>query len=173
MQSAAGNMAAANADPAHLLLPATGEATDEDPVGTVASGQEQTAEELPTGEPGTVLDVKHLDEVLDLITGKWTTKPTPVEEATTSKKKSGKYDCFVFTVIRRFTPTNPVGRGGKAQSYNVTKLIGIQSAELRKIGSEVIGSAGVSWHAKPLKVSDRSLFQCVSHTRCRSPPRCF
>lgn len=112
-------------------------------------------EQLPTGDPGTVLQVKHLDEVLDLVTGQWTVRATPHAQ-TSSAKKAGKYDCFTFTVVRRFTPANGIGRGGKVTSYNVTKVIDIRSSELRDIGRKVIGQIqGVSWTAKPLRVSNR------------------
>ncbi|KAI0089637.1 P-loop containing nucleoside triphosphate hydrolase protein [Irpex rosettiformis] len=154
--------AALNPNPVtSLVLPSTGEATDEDPVGILSpqAGQEEADEETPAGEPGTVLEVKHLDEVLNLSTGKWTVKPTPEGEANSTKKKAGKYESFVFNVIRRFTPTNPIGRAGKSQSYNLAKLIEIHSTELRQIGHEAIGpiQGGVSWHAKPLRVTPQML----------------
>lgn len=140
-----------------LVSPAVGELTDEDPTRSSDGGLqdgENTEEQLPTGEPGTVLEVKYLDEVVDLTTGQWDVKPTPISQAS-SAKKGGKYDCFTFTVIRRFTPVGGIGRGGKATSYNVTKLLEIHSEELRTIGSTVIGAiqGGVSWTAKPLRVS--------------------
>lgn len=139
-----------------IVSPAFGELTDEDPTGALNAGLpggEPAQEELPIGDPGTVLEVKHLDEVLDLATGQWNVKPTPLAQ-TSPAKKTGKYDCFVFTVIRRFTPANGIGRGGKVTSYNVSKLIEIHSEELKQIGHKVIGQTqGVSWTTKPLRVS--------------------
>lgn len=141
----------------NLVSPATGELTEEDPTedGGAAQQSAQAEEELPAGDPGTVLEVKHLDEVLDTITGQWVTKATPVGQ-TSSTRKSGKYDCFAFTVVRRFTPASAITRGGKASTYNVTKWIEIHSDELRRVGAKVIGhvQGGASWTTKPLRVSD-------------------
>lgn len=135
-----------------------GEYTDEDPTlegpaSDFPGGPLPEEEEIVPGDPGSVLEVKHLDEIMDAMTGSWTIKPTPVSANRTSNKR-GKYDAYAFTVVRRFIPSGHIGKGGQAQSYNVTKVIDIQSKELREIGAQVAGRVqGVSWTAKPLRVS--------------------
>lgn len=138
--------------PTHTVMSVSGEATDEDPRNGPATQDDVEEEPLPNGDPGTILQVKHLDEILDLTTGKWNVRPTPA--TVQSKQEENKYSCFAFTVVRRFLPSGNNGRNGQA-SYTVTKLIDIQSEHLRKIGGEVIGptQSGVSWTAKPLRVN--------------------
>ena len=140
--------------PAGFVAPVpNGEFTDEDPLApNPLSGAQQAEEVVATGDPGSVLEVKYLDEVLDAMTGQWSVRPTPIDH--TTAKKRGKYDAYAFTVVRRFNPSGPIGRGGRAVSYNVSKALHIQSEELRKVGAEVIGKVqGVSWTAKPCRVS--------------------
>lgn len=134
----------------------SGELTDEDPLATGGGGMfsaEPEDDNIATGDPGSVLEVKRLDEVLEPMSGKWNVKPTPV--GVDSAKKIGKYDAYAFTVVRRFTPAGPIGRTtGSHMTYSVTKVLAIQSPELIKVGSTVIGQVhGVSWTAKPLRVS--------------------
>jgi hypothetical protein len=98
-----------------------------------------------------VLEVKYLDEILDSVTGQVVVRPTPLD--TTASKKRDKYDAYAFTVVRRFSPSGPIGRGGKADAYNVSKFLQIQSEDLKKAGAAVIGKVqGVSWTAKPCRV---------------------
>lgn len=132
-----------------------GEITYEDPNSTNGEGSatEAPEEEVATGDPGSVLEVKHLDEVLDGLTGKWSTKPTPKDSDASSHKKRGKYDAYAFTVVRRFTP-GPPAMPGAQPSYSVSRWVDIHSPELTKVGASVIGHVqGVSWTTKPLRVS--------------------
>lgn len=107
---------------------------------------------MPSGDPGSVLEIKHLDEVVDVLTGSVTIKPTPVSADRTSNKR-GKYDVYAFTIVRRFMPIGHARKMGKTSSYNVTRVLDIRSKELRDVGAQVIGRVqGVSWTAKPLRV---------------------
>lgn len=116
--------------------------------------KEEKKESLASGEPGSVLEVKHIDEIYDMFSGQWTVRPTPPSATASSKDKSGKYDAYTFTVIRRFNPA-AVTADRRATSYSVVKLLEIHSEELKKVGNEVIGNVqGISWTAKPLRVSD-------------------
>lgn len=142
-----------------FIAPVTGaELTDEDPFASAGGSMLDVPPEdddVATGEPGSVLEVKHLDEVLEPLTGRWDVKPTPRGGDLNSKKRD-KYDAYAFTVIRRFSPAGPVGgrANGMQMTYSVTKMLNIQSPELAKVGAEVIGHVqGVSWTAKPLRVS--------------------
>ena len=136
--------------------------TDEDPLASkdAGSGTEKEDTDVATGEPGSVLEVKRLDEVLEPMTGKWHVKPTPVEVESSGKKR-GKCDAYAFTVVRRFslTASTLLGRvAGTPMTYTVTKVLEIHSPELIKVGAKVIGHVqGVSWTAKPLRVSFPSL----------------
>lgn len=140
-----------------IVTPAlSGELTDEDPLAPGSGGMftaEPEDDTIASGDPGTVLEVKHLDEVLEPMSGKWNVRPTPM--GVDSNKKIGKYDAYAFTVVRRFSPAGPIGRmPGSQMTYSVTKWLSIQSPELIKVGSTVIGHIqGVSWTAKPLRVS--------------------
>ncbi|KAI0697369.1 P-loop containing nucleoside triphosphate hydrolase protein [Cytidiella melzeri] len=153
-----------------MAIPTAGEATDEDPTGAAdstkgAAGDQEDEDEVPSGDPGTVLQVKLLDEVLNTSTGKWDVKPTPAGGHTgPPTKKGNKYQCFAFTVVRRFTPAAAVDRTGKVPSYTIAKFVEIHSDELRKIGGEVIGpvQGGVSWTAKPLRVTPQLLLSWLS-----------
>lgn len=139
-----------------MSLVGHGQATEEDPNAPSTASQPEEPEEIATGDPGSVLEVKHLDEVLDSATGQWSVRPTP-KQATTTPKKS-KYEAYAFTVVRRFTPTGPAGRNTKSPTYNVAKVIHLQSEELRAVCGKVIGRVhGVSWTAKPLRVAPQIL----------------
>lgn len=114
-------------------------------------------EVVATGERGSVLEVKHIDEIYDMFTGQWTVKPTPPEAVEAPRKEQGKYDAYAFTVVRKFNPTN-LNADRKATAYSVTKLIEIHSEELKEVGSEVIGHVqGISWTAKPLRVNPQTI----------------
>lgn len=89
-----------NGEPAEFDLPAQ-EAE------SIAAPEDEDPR-LVNAEPGSILEVMHLDEVLDTATGQWNMKPTPAS-ATTPPRKGSKYDAFAFTVIRRFTPTQSGG----------------------------------------------------------------
>ena len=144
---------------------ANGEVVDLDPLAIQPAPTEEEDPDILGAAPGTVLKVKHLDEVLDLATGQWNMKPTPPSE-TVPPRKGGKYDAYAFTVIRKFTPTqmngqhNHSGQGflgrqpsQSPSSFTMTKLIEIHSIGLKEVGQEVIGQIpGVSWTAKPLRV---------------------
>ena len=136
----------------NLAVPApTGETVDFDPTKPQV-GLIPEEEEVAQGEPGSVLEVKYLDEVYDMLTGQWSTRVTP--PAAVQPAKEGKYDAYAFTVIRKFQPVH-IMRGTKANSYNVITLLEIHSDHLRSIGQEVISHVqGVSWTAKPLRVSN-------------------
>lgn len=109
-------------------------------------------ENIAKGEPGSVLEVKYLDETYDMVTGQWSLKVTPQTTAQPSAKE-GKYDAYAFTVIRKFQPVGMPRGGHRSGSYNVITQLEIHSEHLRQIGQEVIGHVqGISWNAKPLRV---------------------
>ncbi len=115
--------------------------------------RDDKVEEIVTGDPGSVLEVKHIDEIYDMFSGQWTVRPTPLSATEPHKDKSGKYDAYAFTVIRRFNPA-AMNADRKATAYNVVKLLEIHSEELKKVGKDVIGNVqGISWTTKPLRVS--------------------
>ncbi|KAI0786664.1 P-loop containing nucleoside triphosphate hydrolase protein [Abortiporus biennis] len=131
----------------------SGEVLEYDP--TVAALTEEP-EQVATGESGSVLEVKHIDEVYDMFTGQWSSKPTP-PEAVSQPHKSGKYDAYAFTIVRKFSPAG-MNADRKATSYNVTKVMEIHSSSLKSIGKEVIGNVqGISWTANPLRIDPHIL----------------
>ncbi|KAJ3558215.1 hypothetical protein NM688_g1055 [Phlebia brevispora] len=146
----------------------SGEITDLDPTSQPPVDTEVEDPDIVDAVPGTVLKVKHLDEVLDPLTGQWNLKPTPPSE-TNSTRKNGKYDAYAFTIIRKFTPV-PSNQHAAAPvfgkqahprdggSYTMTKLLEIHSSGLKEVGTKVIGQIqGVSWTAKPLRVNPQVL----------------
>ena len=109
-------------------------------------------EEIPEGPPGSVLEIKYLHEVHDSFKNRWIIKPAPKssEEDKASKNDGSKYSVYAFTVIRKFN----YSQDGKANTFNVTTSFQINSPELVKVGQDVIGNMqGISWTAKPLRVS--------------------
>ena len=143
----------ANTGPVMAMPAPVGEYVEYDPTANAGAGEEGREEELAIGEPGTVLEVKHLDEVYDIFTGQWSVKPTPASAVAPPPKDSGKYDAYIFTVIRRFNPST-MAPDRKATSYTMTKVLEIHSEALRNVGKEIVGNVqGISWTAKPLRVS--------------------
>lgn len=127
----------------------TGEPVDFDPKMQTELKPEE--EHIAQGPPGSVLEIKHLDEVYDVLTGQWSTRVTP-PSAVKAPPKEGKYDAYAFTVIRKFQPAGVI-RGTKPSSYNVITELEVHSEHLRRIGQEAVGHVqGVSWNAKPLRV---------------------
>ncbi|THH28748.1 hypothetical protein EUX98_g5449 [Antrodiella citrinella] len=141
-----------------MAMPApAGESIDYDPGEAKGDKDAQEEEELATGSPGSVLEVKHLDEVYDMFTGQWSVKPTPAAAVAQSNKDGGKYDAYIFTVIRRFNPST-MSSDRKATSYTMTKVLEIHSEALKKVGKEILGNVqGISWTAKPLRVNPQIL----------------
>ncbi|TCD68283.1 hypothetical protein EIP91_011249 [Steccherinum ochraceum] len=154
-----------NAGPIMAMPAPAGEYVEYDH--TASHGMEPE-EDLAKGDPGSVLEVKHVDEIYDLFTGQWTIKPTPAEAVAQPTKEKGKYDAYIFTVIRRFNPSN-MGPDRKATSYTMTKVLEIHSEALREVGKEVIGNVqGISWTAKPLRVNPQILLGWLPELRDHS-----
>ena len=110
-------------------------------------GSTDASQEEPQGAPGSLLELKRIDEVYDQRSGEWTTR----ESITThdSKKEKDKYAAYAFTINRKFKPTNEKGM------HTVTTSLDIKSEHLREVGMTVIGQVqGISWTSRPLKVSD-------------------
>ncbi|CAL1706451.1 unnamed protein product [Somion occarium] len=141
-------------DAGSLAVPAPiGEVVNYDPKAEDGTKEEEIAK----GDTGSVLEVKHIDEVYDMFTGQWSVKSTPPSAVQSSTKEGGKYDAYAFTVIRKFQPTT-MSRDNKATSYNVTKQLEIHSDHLKSIGQDVIGHVqGISWTAKPLRVDPQAV----------------
>lgn len=96
--------------------------------------------------PGSLLEVKRIDETYDMRNGVWSTRDsvTPTSE----KKDKDTYAAYVFTVNRRFQPTDNKGM------HIVTTVLDVKSEHLREVGKSVIGQVqGISWTSRPLKVS--------------------
>ncbi|KAI0075769.1 P-loop containing nucleoside triphosphate hydrolase protein [Panus rudis PR-1116 ss-1] len=138
-------------DSAAIAMPAPArELVNYDPK---AQAQDAVEEEVAIGDAGSVLEVKHIDEIYDMLTGRWTVKPTPPDAVSAPSKEGGKYDAYAFTVVRKFQPTS-VNHDRKATAYNVTKLVEIHSEHLKNVGHAVIGNVqGISWNSKPLRIN--------------------
>ena len=111
----------------------------------------QAQEEVPEGPPGSVLEVKYLHEVHDVLKNQWSIRPAPptTEDEKTKKNDGQKYNVYAFAVIRKFNHS----LDGRTNTFNVTTTLQINSPELIKVGQDVIGHVqGISWTAKPLRV---------------------
>ncbi|KAI0356819.1 P-loop containing nucleoside triphosphate hydrolase protein [Trametes cingulata] len=119
--------------------------------------QAQAVEDaVPEGPPGSVLEVKHLIEVHDSFKNQWILKPAPksTEDEKAGKNDAAKYSVFAFSVIRKYN----YSQDARANTFNVTTTIQINSPELVKVGQEVIGNVqGISWTAKPLRIDPHTL----------------
>ncbi|KAI0634500.1 P-loop containing nucleoside triphosphate hydrolase protein [Trametes polyzona] len=120
-------------------------------------GKEPEAEEtVPEGPPGSVLEIRYLHEIHDTFKNQWLLRPAPAptEEDKAAKQEGAKYTVFAFTVIRKFN----YSQDGKANTFNVTTSLQINSPELVKVGQEVLGHVqGISWTAKPLRIDPHTL----------------
>ncbi|KAI0325822.1 P-loop containing nucleoside triphosphate hydrolase protein [Cubamyces sp. BRFM 1775] len=113
-------------------------------------------EKIPEGPPGSVLEIKYLHEIHDTFKNRWIIKPAPQshEEDKVNKNDGSKYAVYAFTVIRKFN----YSQDGKANTFNVTTSLQINSPELVKVGQDVIGNVqGISWTAKPLRIDPNTL----------------
>ncbi|KAI0816845.1 P-loop containing nucleoside triphosphate hydrolase protein [Trametes gibbosa] len=111
---------------------------------------------VPEGPTGSVLEVRYLHEIHDAFKNQWMIKPAPppTEEDKTAKQDGAKYSVYAFTVIRKFN----YSQDGKANTFNVTTSLQINSPELIDVGKEVLGRVqGVSWTAKPLRIDPNTL----------------
>ena len=112
----------------------------------LTDGKAEPSEEEPQGPPGSLLEVKRIDEIYETKTGEWTTRDSIVTHS--SKKEKDKHAVYAFTVNRRFQPTGDKG------VHIVTTSLDIKSEHLREVGKAVIGQVqGISWTSRPLKVS--------------------
>ncbi|KAI0703900.1 P-loop containing nucleoside triphosphate hydrolase protein [Cerioporus squamosus] len=135
-----------------FAMPAqAGEMIEMDP-----SKEPAVQEEIPDGPPGSVLEIKYLHEVHDVFKNQWTIRPAPppTDDESTKKNEAQKYNVYAFAVIRKFNHS----QDGKANSFNVTTTLQINSPELIKVGKDVIGHVqGISWTAKPLRIDPNTL----------------
>lgn len=100
----------------------------------------------PQAPPGSVLEVKRVDETYDQLNGKWSSRDRIIETGVKNGKDA--YAAYAFTVNRRFQPKDNKGM------HVVTTTLDIKSEHLREVGKSVIGQVqGISWTSKPLKVS--------------------
>ncbi|KAI8996643.1 P-loop containing nucleoside triphosphate hydrolase protein [Trametes punicea] len=136
-----------------LALPAvSGDVVELDPMSESA----QVVEEVPEGPQGSILEVKYLNEIHDTLKNRWIIKPAPqsTEEEQTGKNDGSKYTVYAFTVIRKYN----YSQDGRANTFNVTTTLQLNSPELIKVGQDVIGNVpGISWTAKPLRVDPHTL----------------
>ncbi|THH07479.1 hypothetical protein EW145_g3351 [Phellinidium pouzarii] len=103
--------------------------------------------ESPGIMPGTLLQLKRVDEYFERARNTWIPRDSAVQKPASAVEED-KYGAYAFTVTRRFDIT---GLGSK-------NTIDIRSEWLRSVGSKVIGSvAGISWTAKPLKIDSNIL----------------
>lgn len=112
------------------------------------SANESQAGELqhPQAPPGSVLEVKRVDETYDALNGKWASRDRIIETGVRDGKDT--YAAYAFTVNRRFQPKDNKGM------HTVTTTLDIKSEHLREVGKTVIGQVqGISWTSKPLRVS--------------------
>ena len=134
--------------PSFAMPAQAGEMVEFDP-SSEAPGVEEV---VPEGPPGSVLEVKYLHEIHDMFKNQWTIRPAPpsTEDGQAGGKNDAqKYNVYAFSVIRKFNHS----QDGKANTFNVTTLLQINSPELIKVGQDVIGHVqGISWTAKPLRV---------------------
>lgn len=107
------------------------------------AGSDETQPQAP---PGSLLEVKRIDETYDMRNGVWSTRDSAIP--TSAKKDKDTYAAYAFTVNRRFQPTDNKGM------HVVTTILDIKSEHLREAGKNVIGQVqGISWTSRPLKVS--------------------
>ncbi|KAI1787039.1 P-loop containing nucleoside triphosphate hydrolase protein [Ganoderma leucocontextum] len=137
-----------------FAMPAqAGEMVEFDPTKEPA---EDVEEPVPEGPPGSILEIKYLHEIHDVFKNQWTIRPAPphTEDSPGSKNDAQKYNVYAFAVIRKFNHS----QDGKVNTFNVTTMLQINSAELIKVGQEVIGHVqGISWTAKPLRIDPNTL----------------
>lgn len=135
-----------------FAMPAqAGEAIQFDP----SASAPEVEEVVPEGPPGSVLEIKVLHEIHDVFKNEWMIRPAPpsTDDEQGKKNDAQKYNVYAFAVIRKFNHS----QDGKANSFNVTTVLQINSPELIKVGQDVIGHVqGISWTAKPLRVSTTS-----------------
>lgn len=110
-----------------------------------AAADAGSGETQPQAPPGSLLEVKRIDETYDMRNGVWSTRDSAAPTGT--KKDKDTYAAYAFTVNRRFQPTDNKGM------HVVTTVLDIKSEHLREVGKSVIGQVqGISWTSKPLKV---------------------
>lgn len=98
-------------------------------------------EEAPSHAPGTLLELKRVDEVYDRTRNAWISQDAKIQGEKPAEKDA--YEAYAFTLNRHFDQ----------MMMSSTLTVDIRSASLRRVGAEVIGSvSGISWTAKPLKV---------------------
>ena len=84
---------------------------------------------VPEGPPGSLLEIKYLHEIHDVLKNQWMIRPAPPQTEDGQgggRNDAQKYAVYAFTVIRRFVPTGQFG----AKTYNVTTFLEIHSAHL-------------------------------------------
>ncbi|CDO77722.1 hypothetical protein BN946_scf184969.g73 [Trametes cinnabarina] len=142
-----------------FAMPAMGgDVVELDPLNDNAS---PVVDEIPDGPTGSILEVKFLHEIHDTLRNRWTIKPAPppTEEEKAGKNDGAKYTVYAFTVIRKFN----YSQDGKANTFNVTTSLQLNSPELIKVGQDVIGNVpGISWTAKPLRIDPQTLLAWYS-----------
>lgn len=93
---------------------------------------------------GHIVEVKRLDEVYNRRTGEWLKTDTVNRKSRTKPDAHAEY---IFTVIRKFNPTDD------PTLHDITTTYDIRSRHLRRAGKDIVGNVlGISWNARPLKV---------------------
>ena len=133
-----------------FAMPAqAGETVELDPTQETAFPVEDV---VPEGPPGSLLEIKYLHEIHDVLKNQWMIRPAPPQTEDGQgggRNDAQKYAVYAFTVIRKFNHS----QDGKTNTFNVTTVLQINSPELVKAGQDVIGHVqGISWTAKPLRV---------------------
>ncbi|KAL1948228.1 hypothetical protein VTO73DRAFT_12303 [Trametes versicolor] len=160
----AGGLVNDDGSPGFAMPALAGDVVEFDPTKDEAPVAE---EEVPQGPPGSVLEVKYLHEIHDSFKNQWIIKPAPAptEEDKATKNDGAKYSVFAFTVIRKFN----YSQDGKANTFNVTTSLQINSPELVKVGKEVLGDVqGISWTAKPLRIDPQTLLSWYPELQARA-----
>ncbi|KAI9068180.1 P-loop containing nucleoside triphosphate hydrolase protein [Trametes sanguinea] len=148
-----------------FAMPAVGgDVVEMDPTNESAT---PAVEEVPEGPPGSILELKFLHEIHDSFQNRWIIKPAPpsTEDEKAGKNDGAKYAVYAFTVIRKFN----YSQDGKANTFNVTTSLQLNSPELIKVGQHVIGPVpGISWTAKPLRIDPQTLLAWYSELRAHA-----
>ncbi|KLO07071.1 P-loop containing nucleoside triphosphate hydrolase protein [Schizopora paradoxa] len=107
--------------------------------------------ERDTSKDGTRLEVKRLDKVYNPRTCAWTRRESEIQKPTPISTVNEHAE-FAFIVLREFKPTADPAVNVIVTTYE------IQSAQLRKIGQEVIGrELGISWTMSTVTVEPQTL----------------
>ncbi|KDQ08103.1 hypothetical protein BOTBODRAFT_139298 [Botryobasidium botryosum FD-172 SS1] len=94
---------------------------------------------LPTEEPGSRLEYKHVDEVYDSSVGDYVLR----DAAPRLRKRDKAYAALSFTINRKFD----------YEDKNPVTTVDIRSAALAAVGKAIIGNFnGLSWHVTPVQV---------------------